>query len=392
GDMLGPRRQSSKPIEQLLSEGQELMVQISKGPIGTKGSRVTAYVSLPGRYLVFMPNVERIGVSRRIARDEERARLKDIMRRVRHPGCGYIVRTVSEGVKEDELRSDVDFLHVLWQDILAKREQKGAPALLHADLSLSFRVVRDLFGKKVDRLWIDSREEYQAVRDFVQRFSPEQTSRIHLYDKDESLFDHLGVEQEMARALSRKVWLKSGGHLVIDHTEAMTVIDVNTGRFVGKRDQEETILRNNLEAAKEVAYQMKLRGIGGLIIIDFIDMEREKNRERVYQALVDAMASDKARTRISHISDLGLIEISRERVREDLLRTMSEPCHYCEGRGYTKSPTTVVYEIFRELRRIGRLPDEQKIVIGVHPGVAELLYEEERHGVEDLEREQGTKI
>ena len=294
GDMLGPRRQSSKPIEQLLSEGQELMVQISKGPIGTKGSRVTTYVSLPGRYLVFMPNVEHIGVSRRIARDEERARLKDIMKRVRHPGCGYIVRTVSEGVKEDELRSDVDFLHVLWQDILAKREQKGAPALLHADLSLSFRVVRDLFGKKVDRLWIDSREEYQAVRDFVQRFSPEQTSRIHLYDKDESLFDHLGVEQEMARALSRKVWLKSGGHLVIDHTEAMTVIDVNTGRFVGKRDQEETILRNNLEAAKEVAYQMKLRGIGGIIIVDFIDMEREKNRDKVYHALLDAMSTDKA--------------------------------------------------------------------------------------------------
>ena len=197
---------------------------------------------------------------------------------------------------------------------------------------------------------------------------------------------------EITRALSRKVWLKSGGHIVIDHTEAMTVIDVNTGRYVGKRDQEETILKNNLEAVKEVAYQIKLRGIGGIIIIDFIDMEREKNRERVYQALVDAMAGDKARTRISRISDLGLIEISRERVREDLLRTMSEPCHYCEGRGYTKSPTTVVYEIFRELRRIGRLPDEQKIVIGVHPGVAELLYEEERQGVEDLEREHGTKI
>ncbi|MGH7252994.1 MAG: ribonuclease E/G, partial [Nitrospiraceae bacterium] len=186
--------------------------------------------------------------------------------------------------------------------------------------------------------------------------------------------------------------LKSGGHIVIDHTEAMTVIDVNTGRYVGKRDQEETIFKNNLEAVKEIAYQIKLRGIGGIIIIDFIDMEREKNRDRVYQALVDAMAGDKARTRISRISDLGLIEISRERVREDLLRTMSEPCHYCEGRGYTKSPTTVVYEIFRELRRIGRLPDEQKIVIGVHPGVAELLYEEERQGVEDLEREHGTKI
>ncbi|MDF2459576.1 MAG: rng, partial [Nitrospira sp.] len=202
GDELRPRRESSKPIEQLLTEGQELMVQISKGPIGTKGPRVTTYVSLPGRYLVFMPNVEHIGVSRRIARDEERARLKDIMKRVRHPGCGYIVRTVSEGVKEEELRSDVDFLHVLWQDIKTKRDQLAAPALLHTDLSLSFRVVRDLFGKKVERLWIDSRQEYDAVRDFVQRFSPEQTSRIHFYDKDESLFDHLGVEQEMARALS----------------------------------------------------------------------------------------------------------------------------------------------------------------------------------------------
>ena len=290
GDEMRPRRESSKPIEQLLTEGQELMVQISKGPIGTKGPRVTTYVSLPGRYLVFMPNVEHIGVSRRIARDEERARLKDIMKRVRNPGCGYIVRTVSEGVKEEELRSDVDFLHVLWQDIKTKRDQLAAPALLHTDLSLSFRVVRDLFGKKVERLWIDSRQEYDAVRDFVQRFSPEQTSRIHFYDKDESLFDHLGVEQEMARALSRKVWLKSGGYLVIDHTEAMTVIDVNTGRFVGKRDQEETILRNNLEAAKEVAYQVKLRGIGGIIIVDFIDMEREKNRDKVYHALVDAIA------------------------------------------------------------------------------------------------------
>lgn len=391
-EVLRPKRQSAKPIEQLLSEGQELMVQISKGPIGTKGSRVTTYVSLPGRYLVFMPNVDHIGVSRRIPRDEERARLKEIMRRVRRPGFGYIVRTVSEGVKEDELKSDVDFLHVLWQDILTKREQLPAPALLHSDLSLSFRVVRDLFGKKVDRLWIDSREEYEAIRDFVQRFSPEQTSRIHFYDKDEPLFDHLGVEQEITRALSRKVWLKSGGYLVIDHTEAMTVIDVNTGRFVGKRDQEETILRNNLEAAKEVAYQLKLRGIGGIIIVDFIDMEREKNRDKVYHTLVDAMASDKAKTRISRISDLGLIEISRERVREDLLRSLSEPCRYCDGRGYTKSPTTVAYEIFREIRRIEPSADQQRIIVGAHPTVAELLQDEERHGVEVLERDCSAKI
>jgi ribonuclease G len=265
------------------------------------------------------------------------------MRRLRRPGYGYIVRTVSEGVKEEDLHADVEFLNVLWQDILKKRDHSPAPSLVHSDLTLTFRVVRDLFTKKVDRLVIDSKEEYEAVKDFVHRFLPEQTSRVQYYDRQEGLFDYLGVEMEIARAMNRKVWLKSGGHIVIDHTEAMTVIDVNTGRYVGKRDQEETILKNNLEAVKEVAYQIKLRGIGGLIIIDFIDMEREKNREKVYQALVEAMGTDKARTRISRVSDLGLVEISRERVREDLLRAMSEPCHYCEGRGYTKSPATVAY-------------------------------------------------
>jgi len=391
-EMPRPRRQTSKPIEDLLHEGQELMVQISKGPIGTKGPRVTTYVSLPGRYLVFMPNVEHIGVSRRIPKDEERARLKEIMKRLRQPGHGYIVRTVSEGVREEDLRSDVEFLSVLWQDVLKKRDRLPAPSLLHTDLSLAFRVVRDLFTSKVERLWVDSREEYDAIKDFVRRFMPDQTSRIHYYDKEESLFDHLGIEMEISRALNRKVWLKSGGHIVIDHTEAMTVIDVNTGRFVGKRDQEETILKNNLEAAKEIAYQIKLRGIGGIIIIDFIDMEREKNREKVYQAFVDAMSNDKAKIRVSRISDLGLIELSRERVREDILRTLSEPCHYCDGRGYTKSPTTVAYDIFKDVRRIGSEALDAKIVIGAHPVVAGLLLDEERQGIEDLEQEYKAKI
>lgn len=391
-EMPRPRRQTAKPIEQLLQENQEVMVQISKGPIGTKGPRVTMYISLPGRYLVFMPNVEHIGVSRRIPKDDERVRLKEIMRRLRRPGYGYIVRTVSEGVKEEDLQSDVEFLEVLWQDVLKKREQMPTPSLLHTDLSLSFRVVRDLFTKKVERLIVDSKQEYEAIKDFVQRYLPEQTSRIQYYDKEEPLFDYLGIEVEIARALNRKVWLKSGGYIVIDHTEAMTVIDVNTGRYVGKRDQEETILKNNLEAAKEIAYQIKLRGIGGIIIVDFIDMEREKNREKVYQTLVDAMSSDKARIRISRISDLGLIELSRERVREDLLRTLSEPCHYCEGKGYTKSPTTVAYDIFREIRRIGRGSEEQKIVVGAHPQVVSLLYDEEREGVEALERDYNVKL
>lgn len=387
-----PRRQALRPIEDVLTEGQELLVQISKGPIGTKGPRVTAYVSLPGRFLVFMPNVEHIGISRRIANEEERARLKDVMKRIRKPGYGYIVRTVSEGVPEDDLRSDVEFLEALWKDILKKCDQHAAPVLLHTDLSLTLRVVRDLFTKKVDRLWIDSKEAFEEVKDFVHRYLPEQTSRVHYYEKEESLFDHLGIEMEIARALSRKVWLKSGGHIVIDHTEAMTVIDVNTGRYVGKRDQEETILKNNLEAAREIAYQIKLRGIGGIIIIDFIDMERERNRDRVYHAFVDAMSNDKARTKISRISDLGLIEISRERVREDLLRTMSELCMDCDGRGYTKSATTIVYDIFREIRRIGRSGGRQTIVVGANPRVVELLMAAEHLGVEQLEREFGHRI
>jgi ribonuclease G len=391
-EMPRPRRQTVKPIEQLLQEGEELMVQISKGPIGTKGPRVTTYTSLPGRYLVFMPNVEHVGVSRRIAKDEERSRLKEIMKRLRQPGYGFIVRTVSEGVTEDELRSDVDFLTTLWGDITRRREQGPAPMLLHTDLSLAFRVVRDLFTKKVERLLVDSRPEYESIKDFVHRYLPEQTSRLHYYDKEDPLFDHLGIEMEIARALNRKVWLKSGGYIVIDHTEAMTVIDVNTGRYVGKRDQEETIVKNNLEAVKEISYQIKLRGIGGIILIDFIDMEREKNREKVYQALVDAMANDKARSRISRISDLGLIELSRERVREDLLRSVSEPCHYCEGRGYTKSPTSVAYDIFREIRRIGRTGDMHKIVVGAHPAVVALLQDEEQEGVAELERDYDIKV
>ena len=382
-----PRRQTVLPIQELLEENQELVVQISKGPIGTKGPRVTSYCSLPGRFLVLMPNVDHVGVSRRIAEEDERSRLKDIMKRIREPGYGYIVRTVSEGVSEEDLKSDVGFLTAMWRDIVKKQEVSSAPAALHTDLDLTLRVVRDLFTKNVKRLLIDSKEECEAVKEFVRLYLPDQTSRIFHYDKDESLFDHLGIEMELSRALSRKVWLKSGGHIVIDHAEAMTVVDVNTGRYVGKRDQEETILRNNLEAAREVAYQIKLRGIGGIIIIDFIDMERGRNRDKVYQALVDAMANDKARTRISRISDLGLVEISRERVREDLLRTLSDVCSDCDGRGYTRSALTVVYDMFRDIRRIGRAAGQQTVVVGAHPHIVEMLQETEPEALERLQRE-----
>jgi ribonuclease G len=386
------RRSHSKPIEELLEEGQELMVQVTKGPIGTKGSRVTAYISLPGRYLVFMPNVDHIGISRRIEKEEERGRLKQLMQKLRKPGQGYIVRTVSEGVSDEELRSDVEFLQASWEEILEKKRCLKAPALLHSDLDLVFRTVRDHFTKDVQHLWIDSKTEYEAAREFVGRYMPELLSRITLYTKAEPIFDHFDLEAEITKAMARKVWLKSGGHIVIDHTEAMTVIDVNTGRFVGKRDLEDTIVRTNLEAVKEIAYQLKLRSIGGIIIIDFIDMERERNREKVFQALNDALAHDKARAKILRVSELGLVEMSRERVREDLYRALSEPCHYCEGRGYTKDPTTICYELFRDIRRVNPTPDETMVMIGAHPTVASVLTDEESSTVAELERECQVKM
>ena len=391
-DLPRARRQTLRPIEELLEKGQELVVQISKGSIGTKGPRVTSCCSLPGRFLVLTPTVDSVGVSRRIADDDERDRLREVMKRIREPGYGYIVRTVSEGVSEEDLKSDVKFLTTMWQDIVKKQDAQPAPAVLHEDLSLTLRVVRDLFTKNVSRLLIDSREEYEAVREFVRRYLPGQTSNIFHYHKEEGLFDHLGIEMEIARAMTRKVWLKSGGHIVIDHTEAMTVIDVNTGRYVGKRDQEETILKNNLESAREIAYQVKLRGIGGLITIDFIDMSRSRNRDKVYKTLVDAMADDKARTRISRISDLGLIEISRERVREDLLRTLSDVCAECDGRGYTKSAVTVVYDIFRDIRRIGRSAGPHTLAIGAHAHVVDLLQGAEHEGLAQFQRDYNYRI
>jgi ribonuclease G len=387
-----PRRPRNRSIEDLLQEGQEIMVQVTKEPMGTKGPRVTMYISLPGRYLVFMPNVNHVGVSRRIGRDEERGRLKDLIYRLRKPGSGYIVRTVSEGMTEDEVQADMAFLDLVWMNTLKKKESTSAPAMLHNDLDLIFRTIRDLFTHKVDRLIVDAKPEYERIKEFVNTFMPDLSSRVELYDREEPLFDNLEIELEISKALGRKVWLKSGGYIVIDHTEALTVIDVNTGRFVGKRHLEDTILKTNLEAVKEIAYQLRLRNIGGLIVIDFIDMERERNREKVYNVLQEALSKDRAKSRILRISELGLVEMSRERTREDLLRILCEPCSYCEGRGYTKSAATVCYELFREIRKIGSSPKSKKIIIGVHPDVANLLYDEERQSIEQLEREFHKKV
>ena len=345
------KRSHATQIEDLLQEGQDILVQVSKEPISTKGARVTTYISIPGRYLVMMPGVNHIGVSRRIEESEERRRLREIVSRLRKPNTGYIIRTASQGRSEDDFNTDVEFLSRLWETIQRKKEKASAPSLMHNELDLVFRVIRDVFTRDVDKLVIDAPEEYDRVKEFVDSYIPQLGRRVKPYEGDDPIFEHYGVEIEISRALGRKVWLKSGGYIILDQTEALTTIDVNTGRYVGKRSLEDTILKTNLEAVREIAYQLRLRNIGGILILDFIDMEREDNRRKVYAALQEALANDKAKTTISHISPIGLIEMTRKRIRESLGRTLCDTCPYCEGRGYVKSSRTICYEVFRELRR-----------------------------------------
>lgn len=386
------RRTSTLSIEELLQEGQEILVQVAKEPIGTKGARVTSYITLPGRYLVYMPTVDHVGISRRIESEAERKRLKETVAGSKKPGTGYIVRTVSEGQDAEEIKRDIDFLELLWQRILKKNEKLSAPSVLHYDLDLVFRTIRDLFTQDVERLVVDSQSEYMRVKEFLDNYLPQLSSRAELYDKEEPIFDAYDVEIEISRALGRKVWLKSGGYIVIDQAEALTAIDVNTGRFVGKRNLEDTILKTNLEAVREIAYQLRLRNIGGIIILDLIDMEKEENRRKVHSSLQEYLSHDKAKTNIYQLSELGLIEMTRKRTRESLGRSLCDPCPYCDGKGFIKSPVTVCYEIFREIRRLAHTAKEKKIMVSVNPEVADLLYDEERQGVDDLEQELKKKL
>ncbi|HOP40304.1 MAG TPA: Rne/Rng family ribonuclease [Geobacteraceae bacterium] len=374
------------PIEELLQEGQEILVQVSKEPIGTKGARITAHISLPGRHLVYMPTVDHVGVSRRIENEEERERLKEIVERIRPNSGGFIVRTVSEGKSEEDLVTDMQYLTTLWEEIVKKNENAHAPCLIHSDLEVTQKVLRDILSEDVDRIVVDSKPEYDKVVQFITTFMPKIRYSIELYEENEPIFDHFGLEVEISRALERKVWLKSGGYIIIEQTEALTAVDVNTGRYVGKHNLEDTILKTNLEAVKEIAYQLRLRNIGGIIIIDFIDMEKEVNRDKVFTALEEAMKTDKSKTNILKMSELGLVEMTRKRVRESVGRLMCEPCPYCEGLGYIKSKISVCHEIFRELRREMLDVHGAKVMLSVHPQVADLLYDEERKGLEDLEK------
>jgi ribonuclease G len=327
-DLVSKRGKPEFAIEDLVQEGQEILIQVSKDPLGSKGARLTSYVTLPGRYLVLMPNVEHIGISRRIPDEEERARLRGIVEGLRPRGYGLIIRTASEGSTEEDIKKDLEFLLLLWETILKKRDKVTASSLLYSDLDLVFRSVRDLMSPDVKRLVIDSEEEHEKLKDFVRTNFEKLLGKIDLYEGTEPIFDAFGTEIDISRALGRKVWLKSGGYIIIDQTEAMTVIDVNTGKFVGKEELEDTIFKTNIEAVKEIAYQIRLRNLGGIIIVDFIDMERPENKEKVFNAFVDAMKKDKAKNTISHITELGLIQMTRKRVRESLGRILCEACPY----------------------------------------------------------------
>jgi len=390
-DLFPKRSRAETPIDEVLQDGQELLVQVSKDPIGSKGARATSYITLPGRYLVLMPNVEHVGISRRIMSEEERTRLNAIVERIKPEGYGLIIRTASEGSPEEDLKKDLEFLVLLWENLQRKKDRVPARGLLYSDLDLVIRSIRDLMSQEVERLVIDSREEYSRVIEFVKTYFPKLLNKIELYEEAEPIFDAFGIELDISRALGRRVWLKSGGYIVVDQTEAMTVIDVNTGKFVGKEGLEDTILKTNLEAVKEIAYQIRLRNLGGIIIIDFIDMDMIENRERLFNAFSEAMKKDRAKNTILHVSELGLIQMTRKRVRESLGRTLCATCPYCEGKGFIKSPDTLSYEILRTIKKMAR-HGSTKIIITAHPLVAELLSDEEMLGIEAVEKQYGAKV
>jgi ribonuclease G len=394
-------------IIELLHEGQELLVQVIKDPIGTKGARLTTHLSIPACYLVFMPGAHTVGVSQKIEDETERSRLRELVRDLSRqrsganqpPGNGdgaladgYIVRTAAESMSEELLSKDLEFLHRLWSNLLQRAEGAKAPAMVHEDLALALRTLRELSGSEVERVRIDSRETMHRAMEFTRDYMPEMTTRVEHYTGERPIFDLYGVEDEIQKALSRKVQLKSGGHLFIDQTEAMTTIDVNTGAYVGFRNLEETIFKTNLEAAQAIARQLRLRNLGGIIIIDFIDMSSEEHRRQVLRALEKSLERDTTKTHISNVSALGLVQMTRKRTRESLEHVLCDPCPTCAGRGTIKSPDTVCYEIFREILREARQYETERLLVLASPEVIETLVDEESASFAELEAFIGKPI
>jgi ribonuclease G len=396
-DSRGDRGRSQPTITDLLREGQEILVQIAKEPIARKGARITSHIALPGRFLVYMPTIEHLGVSRKIESSNERGRLRQLIQRIKQeedvPSGGFIVRTAGIGISEEDLRQDARYLVRTWLDIKKQAERSKSPALVHQDLDIIQRILRDQLSDDFTAIRVDSEEEYLRIVEFINRIQPRMVNRVKLYTRDEPILEAYAVQEEIDKALKPRVWLKSGGYLVINQTEALVAIDVNTGKFVGKGNArlEDTITKTNMEAVEEIARQIRLRDLGGIIVLDLIDMEDRRNRQKVLQSLQEALSSDKSPTKVLSFNDFGLIIMTRKRVKQSLERTMCAPCEYCQGAGWVKSPQTVCYEILAEARRLSRTMDDvRQTTLRVHPDVSVALRTSEKEVLLEIEDYLGT--
>jgi len=394
----GRDRSQDARIEDLLKEGQEILVQVAKEPLGTKGARLTSHVTFPGRFLVFMPTVDHIGVSRKIDSRDERSRLRGIVREFREEHSfsgGVIIRTAAEDRSKDDILADLQYFYRIWTDMRQKMESHRAPAVVYKEPSLVAKLLRDLLTDDYTAIRIDHPQEHQRVVEFIGRIMPSLATRVRLHDKDFPIFEEYGVQAELDKALRSKVWLKSGGSIVINQTEALVAIDVNTGRYVGKKTAgrlEDTILKTNLEAVKEIVRQIRLRDLGGIIVLDFIDMEEKKNRQKVFQAVEQELRKDRSPSKPLQVSDFGLVIITRKRVKQSLERVLTEPCPYCTGAGTIKSSSTICYEILSELKKVGNDLDGPGVLLRVNPDIARALREEERNVLQDLKHLLGKDV
>jgi len=379
-----PRR-NAPPIANLIRDGQELMVQVSREPIASKGPRLTSQIGLAGRYLVYLPQLEHIGIARRLEDPRERERLLAIAHAITPAKGGLIIRTVAEGKQEIEIKQDLDYLLRLWNDIEKRTKNAALGTLIHKELNLYLRVMRDYVDAEVEKIHIDSKEAYESMKKFARRFMPEVAKRLYYYPGERPIFDVYGVETAIESALKRRVKLKSGGHIVIDQTEALIAIDVNSGSFVGSRNMEETGFKTNLEAVHEIVHQLRLRNLGGIIVVDFIDMQENENKQRLMEVLDEALKRDKTKTHIVQLSELGLVEMTRKRTRDSLGRMLMKECDRCNGIGLAKSPTTICYQLFREVVAEARAYPCEKLMVIAHPAIIDLLLSEENEGVLQLE-------
>jgi ribonuclease G len=394
----GKGERAAPRIEDLLKEGEEILVQVVKEPLGTKGARLTSHVTMAGRFLVFMPTVDHVGVSRKIDSREERSRLRGIVREFRETRGftgGVIIRTAASGRPNEDIVSDLEAFHTIWLEIRQRMESSRAPAVVYQEQSLVGKLLRDLLSDEYQAIRIDSAEEYQRALTLVQRIMPAMASRVKLYTKPYPIFDEYGVQDEIDKALKSKVWLKSGGSIVINQTEALVAIDVNTGRYVGKKSSgrlEDTIVKTNLEAVKEIVRQVRLRDLGGIIVLDFIDMEEKKNRQKVFQAVEQELKKDRSPSKALAVADFGLVIITRKRVKQSLERVLTEPCPYCSGTGVIKSSSTICYEILSEVKKISPDLNGHRVLLRVNPDIARALKEEENAVLRDLRQSIGKDV